>query len=195
MALPSCSSTILLYNNVVLTSIQKDVLVGTLLGDACMERDKPTHNSRVRFDQTYPNHEEYLLSLYEIFKDFTGTPPKIQERKPDKRTNKIYKTIAFKSLRYSMLNYYYDLYYKYDENNKRYKSVPINIKELLNARALASWIMVDGSIESYGSTQLHTDKFSFNELKLLQETLSIKFNLRTRLIKKTTRTMSDSNSH
>jgi hypothetical protein len=112
-------------NSIVLTSLQKDVLVGTLLGDACMERDKPTHNYRVRYDQTYPpllapsnlcsqprtfartlapllaashlcsqprkgkrrqekaregqrrpeGHKEYLLSLYEIFKDLTGTPP------------------------------------------------------------------------------------------------------------------------
>jgi hypothetical protein len=45
-----------------------------MLGDASMERDKPTHNSRVRFDQTYHGHKEYLLSLYDIFKDLTGTP-------------------------------------------------------------------------------------------------------------------------
>ena len=102
-----------------------------------MERDKPTHNSRVRYDQTYPGHKEYLLSLYDIFKDLTGRPPKIHIRKPDKRTNKNYQTIAFKSLRYTSLNYFYDLFYKYDENNKRYKIVPYNIKKLLNARALA----------------------------------------------------------
>ena len=102
-----------------------------------MERDKPSHNSRIRFDQTYPLHEYYLLSLYDIFKELVGTPPKIHTRKPDKRTNKIYQTIAFKTLRYPVLNQYYELFYKYDENNKRYKVVPNNIKELLNARALA----------------------------------------------------------
>ena len=48
--------------------MQKDVLVGTLLGDASMEREKSTHNPRVRFDQTYPGHEEYLLSLYDTFR-------------------------------------------------------------------------------------------------------------------------------
>jgi hypothetical protein len=39
-----------------------------------MERDKPNHNPRVRYDQTYPGHKEYLLYLYGIFKDLTGTP-------------------------------------------------------------------------------------------------------------------------
>jgi len=57
-----------------------------------MERVKPTHNPRVRLDQTYPNHEEFLLSLYENFKELIGTPPKILERKPYKRYNKKYKT-------------------------------------------------------------------------------------------------------
>lgn len=40
-----------------------------------MERDKPTHNPRVRYDKTYPGHKEYLLYLYGIFKDLTGHPP------------------------------------------------------------------------------------------------------------------------
>jgi len=62
--------------------------------------------------------------------------------------------------------------------------VPSDIKDLLSARALAYWIMDDGSMDFNGSTQLHTDTFSPKELDLLQEALSINFNLRTRLIKK-----------
>ncbi len=146
-----------------------------------MERDKPTHNPRIRFDQTYPSHEEYLLSLYDVFKDLVGTPPKIHTRKPDKRTNISYQTIAFKTLRYPIFNYYYDLFYKYDLSNKRYKVVPNNIKELLNARALAYWIMDDGYIDAYKSTHLSTHKFNLNDINLLQVALRDNFNLRTRL--------------
>lgn len=51
-----------MLNSIVLTSLQKNVLVGTILGDASMERVKPTHNTRVRYDQTYPAHNSYLLS-------------------------------------------------------------------------------------------------------------------------------------
>jgi len=71
-----------------------------------MERDKTTHNPRIRFDKTYLGHKEYLLFLYELFKFLVGTAPRIHTRKPDIRTNKIYKTIAFKSLRFSFFNYY-----------------------------------------------------------------------------------------
>ena len=45
-----------MLNRIVLTSLLKDVLVGTILGEASMERVKPTQNTRVRYDQTYPAH-------------------------------------------------------------------------------------------------------------------------------------------
>jgi hypothetical protein len=155
-----------------------------MLGDSCLERDKLTQNPRIRLDQTYPGHKEYLLSLYDIFKNLVGTEPKIHIRKPDIRTKKIYQTIAFKSLRYSFFNYYYDLFYKYDINNKRYKVVPDNIKELLNARALAYWIMDDGGIDVFKATHLNTDAFSLKDINLLVDALKDKFQLRTRLIQK-----------
>jgi hypothetical protein len=173
-----------MLNSFVLTSLQKNVLVGTILGDASMERVKPTHNTRVRYDQTNPAHNSYLLSLYDIFKNLTGTPPRIHTRKPDKRTNKIYQTIAFKSLRLPCLNYLYDLFYQYDESGKQHKVVPNNIKELLNAQALAYWIMDDGNIDAFKATQINTDSFSLNDIHLLQIALMDNFKLRTRLNKK-----------
>jgi hypothetical protein len=100
----------------------------------------------------------------EIFKNLVGTAPRVHTRKPDIRTKKIYQTIAFKSLRYPFFNYYYDLFYKYDTNNKRYKVVPNNIKELLNARALAYWIMDDGGIDAFKATHLNTDAFTLKDV-------------------------------
>lgn len=47
-----------------LTSIQKDVVIGTLLGDSSIERAKPNHNSRIRFDQSFPEHATYLIYLF-----------------------------------------------------------------------------------------------------------------------------------
>ena len=119
--------------------------------------------------------------LYTInFKDLTGTSPIIHTRNPDKRTNKVYQTIAFKSLRYTSLNYYYDLFYNYDETSKRYKVVPYNIKELLNARALAYWIRVDGGIDSFKATLLNTYSFNLNDINLLQAALKENFYLISR---------------
>jgi hypothetical protein len=59
---------------------------------------------------------------------------------------------------------------------------------LLNARALAYWIMDDGGIDSFceAATHLYTDKFSLNCINLLQLALKDNFNLRTRIYQKQT---------
>lgn len=169
---------------IALSAIQKDVIVGTLLGDASLERNKPTHNTRLRFDQSYPEHASYLESIYLLFQNLTGPAPKINTRKPDKRTGKAYSSIAFKTRALEQLNYYYDLFYKYDSNGKRRKVVPSTIKELLTSRALAYWIIDDGGTNAYGATQLSTDSFTLDDIYLLQQALTDNFGLRTRLVKK-----------
>lgn len=169
-----------LESSVLLTCLQKDIIVGTLLGDSSLERDKPTHNTRIRFDQSYPNHKSYLESLYVIFANLCGTPPRVHTRKPDKRTGKIYQTIAFKTLRHIPLNYYYDLFYIYDNNGKRRKIVPNNITELLIPCALAYWIIDDGGINTYNATILNTDSFTLEEVELLQKALERSTNSKSR---------------
>lgn len=62
--------------------------------------------------------------------------PKILERKPNKRTGLIYKSIYFWTLRFPCLNEYYDIFYK---DNK--KIIPNNLDELLTPVGLAYWIM------------------------------------------------------
>lgn len=83
--------------NMNLTNIQKDVLVGTLLGDASIEKNKPNHNSRIRFDQTFPMHASYINFLYSTFLNLVGKHPMVNFRKEDKRTGKIYSSISFKT--------------------------------------------------------------------------------------------------
>jgi hypothetical protein len=181
-----CFNDFIVSNNYVLSSIvlspnQKEVLIGTMLGDTYLERQKPTYNARLRFDQTYPSHEGYIDLLYSIFYDLTGPQgsPSIHNRKPDKRTGKIYSTIAFKTRRLPCLTPYHDLFYL-----NRIKVIPNNIKDLLTPVALAFWIMDDGGLSSSNQTLLHTDSYTLKEVELLQFTLLKKFGLRTRLVEK-----------
>lgn len=129
-----------------------------MLGDACLERNKPTHNARLRFDQTYPDHKEYIEFLYSIFSNLTGSKPKIHIRKPDIRTGVVYSSIAFKTRALPCITPYFDMFYnptmltKFNINShcsknkgegakmervKNIKIVPKNIGEFLTARALA----------------------------------------------------------
>ena len=48
-----------------LSSHQKNALIGIILGDGFLERNKPSHNTRLRIEQSYPEKEKYLNSLYE----------------------------------------------------------------------------------------------------------------------------------
>lgn len=165
---------------VQLTQLQIDVLIGTMLGDATMERVKLNHNPRVRFDQTFPGHAAYLTVLYMIFYPLVGKHPTIQIRKPDARTKLIYTTLRFSTLAFPCFSYYYDLFYI---NGK--KVVPYNIADLLTSRALAYWIMDDGGKNSNGEMILHTRSYTLNDVQLLQSALMINFGLRTRLSEKT----------
>ena len=137
--------------NVKLTDVQKDILIGTILGDACLEWGKTYKNARLRFDQTFPNHASYLMHIFSHFYDLSGKGPKVSFRKADKRTGKVYSSVHFKTLVFPCFNYYYDLFYK---NGKKF--IPDNIIELLNARVLAYWICDDGGKGSNNETHLYT---------------------------------------
>lgn len=90
--------------NVKLTFFQIDVLVGVLLGDASLERRKSSHNTRLRFDQTFPTHASYLIMLYGTYYNLTSSSPSMNIRNPDKRTGKIYRSLSFKTVSLPCLN-------------------------------------------------------------------------------------------
>jgi LAGLIDADG DNA endonuclease family protein len=164
---------------VELSSIQKEILVGSLLGDAYIEKAKPNHNARVRFDQTFPKHASYLTWLYVKFISLCGKGPTVIIRKPDKRTGVVYSQMQLKTLAFPCFNLYHEMFYQ-----DKKKIIPLNIAELLTPLALAVWIMDDGGKGSNGETYLHTRSYTLEEVKLLQDALKIKFELQTRLIQK-----------
>jgi hypothetical protein len=49
-----------------LSSIQKDILIGTLLGDASMQAMKGNQESNVKFEQKL-SQIDYINHLYEVF--------------------------------------------------------------------------------------------------------------------------------
>lgn len=130
-----------------------------------MKRPKPTYNAKVRVRQSLI-HIEYVFALFEIFKDFCGTPPQ-------KEWNKTFSTFSvwFSTLHCPVFNPYYELFYP-----NGVKVVPINIGELLTARGLAFWIMDDGCKAGSG-LEFCTDSFLKEEVELLVEVLKTRFNL------------------
>lgn len=166
-------------DNYILTNIQKEALIGIILGDGFLERSKLTHNTRLRIEQYYPEKIEYLESLYELLKPLTAMEPAILTRHNKKR-NTTTQSLYFRTLAMPCLNYYYDLFYV-----NKIKIIPNNLNELLTPRGLAYWIMDDGSKSFYNQTILHTRAFKKEQLVYIQEVLYNNFQLTSRLEEKT----------
>ena len=149
-------------STLILTDHLKQVLIGLTLGDLSVEKATPNSNVRLRFDQSSLVHSAYLMHLYDLFKDYTLSPPKSTNRKPDNRTGKVYNSLIFKTRMLPCFNYLWELFYK-----DRVKIVPMNIGELLTPIGLAYWIMDDGGLGSNGELILHTHSYTTSEIERL----------------------------
>lgn len=107
----------------------KQILIGLSLGDLCITRRGK--NPILQFAQGLIN-EAYILHLYDLFRDYCGTPPKHFESKVDKRTGLIYTSIRFKTLSLPCFSYSYNLFYY-----NGVKGIPLGIKGLLTPIGLA----------------------------------------------------------
>ena len=152
-----------------LTQEQKESLIGIMLADGFLEKGKPTYNTRLRIDHTYPEQKAYVFSLYSLFGQLIDMEPVIIERKADPRTGNIYKSIYVRTLRFPCLNEYHSLFYK-----DKKKVIPLNIQDLLTPRGLAHLIMGDGFIYN-GIIMLCTESFTKEEQELLISALHENF--------------------
>jgi len=112
--------------------------------------------------------------MYSLFKDYCGSQP-LYLSKYDTRINKQkqYNAIKFQTLSLPCFNIYKQLFY----NPKGTKIVPLNIEQFLTNRGLAYWFMDDG-YKSVKGFYICTESFSFSEIKLLINVLTLKFDLK-----------------
>ena len=160
----------ILKDNLVLSKLQKEILVGLLLGDGCLESTKNSQVARLKVDQSL-KQSEFVQWLYETFKDFVHTPPKLKQRiRDDKR----YSELVFNTLTHSSFKSFYDLFYP-----KGKKVVPESINQFLTTTAFAVWFMSDGSIKSKECKGriLNTQSFIRADIERLTTVLKDKFNL------------------
>lgn len=154
-----------------LSSYQKDVLFGIILGDGFLEKKKQSWNARLRVEQLYPNQVEFVRSIYTILTPIVNMSPSILTRK-DRRTGLSTQSIYFWTLTMACLNYYHDLFYQ-----NKIKFIPKNIGELLTPVGLAYWLMGDGVYVKGKGVILCTDSFTKKDVELLAEVLSLQFGL------------------
>ena len=164
----------ILKDNLSLSEFQKEVLVGLLLGDGCLERSKNSLGARLKVNQS-AKQNEFVVWLYEIFKDFVRTPPKIKLRQ---RNGINYEEKVFNTLTHPCFRSFHDMFYP-----KGKKIIPENVNQFLTETALAVWFMSDGSVKSKESRGriLNTQSFSRPDIERLIEVLRGKFSLNSNI--------------
>lgn len=138
--------------------IDKEILIGTLLGDSSLQTYTRGNTWRLRFIQ---KDKDYLFHLYYIWKPFVNSEPKLAD---DGFGNKrwYFNTLVLPEL----FEFALDFYYPREGGNRWVKKVPNNL--ILTPKSLAYWFMDDGSKKSNGKAYyLCTDSFSLIEVKYL----------------------------
>jgi len=122
-----------------LSDVQREMLVGIILGDACLETQNAGRTYRLKIEQGAA-HADYVQHLYEVFREWVLSPPR-SKRGQTRGVTTI--NLAFQTVSHDELAEFGDLFYR-----DRRKIVPENIGDLLTARGLAYWYMDDGSMKS-----------------------------------------------
>lgn len=163
-----------LTRNVYFNSIQKSLIVGSLLGDATMRMGKGAANANFKIEQGLAQ-KEYVLWKYQILKSLVLTEPKISYRY-DENGNQYEKSWWFRTVRHPKITEIYFTFYKVSGYRCGRKIVPKSIFGLIDPLALAIWIMDDGSY-SKGKIDISTYSFLLSEIKLLQKIILLKFKI------------------
>ncbi len=153
-----------------MTDKQRDVLIGLLLGDACLETQNGGQTYRLKIEQSL-KHQAYLFHLYELFKDWVLTQPRNRQVVSRGFTshNLVFQTVSHSAFRFYAQQFYAD----------GKKQVPKLIHRWLTPRALSYWFMDDGSIKSKQSKGLifNTQGFKRSEVERLAGVLQKVFAL------------------
>ena len=149
-----------------LTEIQKQVLVGTLLGDGGLRYKG--NNCRLHIKHSY-NQVKFVEYKRQIYSSITSMSLHVFSQKVHEKS---YRFVEFVTRTHPELTEFYRLFYP--DGKKR---VPQNISTLLyDPLSLAVWFMDDGSAE-YAGASLQTHSFTKQDVQLLMKTLKNNFNL------------------
>jgi hypothetical protein len=154
-----------------LTAVQRQVLVGLLLGDGHLESVTAGKTYRLKTEYS-EKQKDYLLWLWRIFREWVRTPPSTQTRKlPSGAT---IRTIEFTTYSHGALRFYAQQFYK---NGK--KIIPKIIGKQLTPLGLAVWFMDDGSWKSnlHRTFIIHADGYAKKDLLIIQKVFREKFGI------------------
>lgn len=161
---------------VKLTNFQKEVLVGTLLGDSSLRKPKRNGNTEVSCAHGI-SQKEYCEYKTEIFKSLGAHCEHHIRKAPDKRNGICYEDYTMRIPTNPELNSWFDAFYP---NGK--KVIPSSLFKYFTSASLAFLYMDDG-FKASRSYCISTNCFQTDELSEFRQMLKDKFNIDTSVFK------------
>lgn len=154
----------LLKNNFFLNNYQKDILIGTLLGDSGLYKEGWAKNYRLQIEQG-DKQKDYLFWKFDIFRNCCFSEPSYQNRN---------KSWRIRTLSHDEFNRYASEFYR-----DKKKVIPQSLIHYLNPLVLAVWFMDDGALGPRGEGYIiNTQSFSYKENEYLRLCLEKNFALK-----------------
>lgn len=145
-------------------SQQSNVIVGTLLGDGCLERNGKY--PRLVIDHS-TQQKEYVFWKARCLKDFKISV--VTKDRLDLRTRKVYSHCILRTHTTPHMEKYFDLFYY-----KKQKGIPQTLSKIINPQILAVWLMDDGyKRNDCNAIRLNTQAYSFSEQKIIRKSLQV----------------------
>lgn len=165
------------YKNSLFNSLefeQEQVLLGTLLGDGCLQKScGNSGNTRLQMLHCI-KQKEYLLHKSSFFPEADGEI--IDYYSLDKRLNKYYRKVVYFTKYFCVFNKYRDLLYK-----NEIKVVTKELLDKLDVLAVAIWYMDDGTFrktgKNSGQLRICTHSFTRSEHELMKDWFFNKYSI------------------
>jgi hypothetical protein len=163
-----------------LTNKQKEILIGTLLGDASLQTQNNGKTYRIKFEQGI-KHKLYLEHIYNDLFDWIISKP--HEKCRINKNGNLVINYGLQTISHEVFNEFSELFLI---NNKKCVSNNL-IKDYLTPIGLAYWYMDDGGKLDYNKNSknkdlvLNTQSFSISEVEDMALELNKKFELNTQV--------------
>lgn len=154
--------------SLTLSYIQKDVLIGTVLGDGSLKISRSGKAAQLQICHSFSS-KEYVFWKQQIFNNWVFCKP---------RYHQINNSLIFRTISHSLIFEYMKAFYK-----GRIKVIPQNISDILKSNlSLAVWFMDDGNgYLDRDAYRISTYAFGLDGNLLLQNCLKKNFGLYTNL--------------
>ena len=161
----------------MLSDIQQEILIGTMLGDGHLEQNGK--GVRLRVDHGI-SQKEYLHWKYQAFKDLVPSEPRVI-RSFHKRDQRHDERFHFSTYSNGTFREWHELFYQ-----KKVKVIPESISKILKSPlSLAVWFMDDGyKRNDCNALRISTDLFTRLEQERLIECLKRNYGIGSTIHKK-----------